>query len=126
MSKINTLQIKGLGTGIVFTGTFSGIGPPGPQGSPGVTGPIGPQGIQGIPGVTGAIGPQGSPGGNSGIYVWNNGLTLGAFKTINFHGPGVTGSATGTVADIFVTGNGGVATAIANSSIARIFLLMGG
>lgn len=54
MSEVNVNQIKGLPTG-----GGSGIGPQGPQGSPGVTGAIGPQGS---PGVTGAVGPQGSPG----------------------------------------------------------------
>ena len=71
----------------------------------GVQGATGLQGPQGSPGVTG---PQGAAGGgSSGIYVLNSGFTLGLFNTINFHGPGITGSATGVVADIYVSSSGG-------------------
>ena len=111
-----------------ITGPTGPQGPQGSQGSPGVTGPTGPQGpqgSQGSPGVTGPTGPQGptgsqgpqgSPGatgpagtngaGASGVFVLNAGVTLGLFGSINVHGPGVTASATGIVADVYITGGG--------------------
>lgn len=77
--------------------------------------------IKGLPtGVTGV------GGGISGIYVLNAGVTLGQFNSINVHGPGVTASATGTVADIYITGGGGITGAVGPSSWERFFLIMGG
>lgn len=54
------------------TGAWVGMGPPGPSGSPGPTGPqgtpgpaggTGPAGVPGSPGPTGDTGPTGAPGG---------------------------------------------------------------
>ena len=100
------------------TGAQGATGPQGPTGSAGATGPAGRTGATGTQGVTGATGPQGvtgatgpqgpqgSPGvgggSSSGIYVNNQGVTLGLFNLINFTGPGVTGVATGSMVNIII------------------------
>ena len=80
------------------TGTIGPTGNTGPQGS---QGPTGPQGLQGSPGVTGAGGPQGSQGatgpagaaGASAVFIFNDGVSLGMFPSINLIGAlvGTTG-----------------------------------
>jgi hypothetical protein len=80
------------------TGTIGPTGNTGPQGSQGPTGPEGPQGS---PGVTGNTGPQGSQGatgpagaqGASAVNIFNGGVSLGMFPSINLIGSlvGTTG-----------------------------------
>ena len=95
---------KGSGTGTLgpqgATGAQGSTGPQGaqgvtgatgPQGAQGVTGATGPTGPQGVTGVTGPTGPQGVTGptgpngpGLTGIWVKNNGATLGQSSGLNF------------------------------------------
>lgn len=82
---------------------------------------------------------SGSFGGvSSGIYVLNNGVTLGLFNTVNFQGIGITGVASGTIANVIFTGVPGATGPVGptgppgpgfsgtvNSSWERFFLTMG-
>lgn len=73
-----------------------------------------------------ATGGTGFGGVSSGIYIIDNGITLGLFNTINFQGTGITGVASGTTANVIFTGVPGVTGPISpGSSWERFFLTMG-
>ncbi len=94
------------------TGVTGATGPAGRTGATGPQGVTGATGPQGVTGATGPQGPQGSPGigggSSSGIYVNNQGVTLGLFNLVNFTGPGVTGVATGSMVNIIIPAASGL------------------
>ena len=94
------------------TGVTGATGPAGRTGATGPQGVTGATGPQGVTGATGPQGPQGSPGigggSSSGIYVNNQGVTLGLFNLVNFTGPGVTGVATGSTVNIIIPAASGL------------------
>jgi hypothetical protein len=78
--------------------TLFSIGANGIQGATGPTGPVGP---------TGSIGGQGSPGVATNVFnIWNNGVSLGAFPTINLQG-GLIGT-TGPNNSVNISSNGDI------------------
>jgi len=100
------------------TGSVGPQGPqgdPGPQGPEGATGSVGPQGPAGAEGATGATGPQGpqgdpgpqGPPGAMGIYGLDEGAPLGTGSWVNFRGPNVEATISGTMIDVYVSGSSG-------------------
>lgn len=103
------------------TGSMGPAGPQGPTGSMGPQGPTGSQGPQGIQGPTGSVGPMGpqGPTGSAGpqgepgptgtyiMFIQDEGTPQGAASTLNFVGPNVDATVSGTVARVYISGSSG-------------------
>jgi hypothetical protein len=98
------------------TGTQGGVGATGATGAgatgaTGIQGSIGATGATGA-GATGATGPAGPPGPASGgaanVQVYDEGILLtNAVTSINFAGPGITATSSGSNITVTVTATGG-------------------